>query len=112
MENQNDEKTYLVKENNVQDQSQNNQSLEKGIFNVKDNIKISEDNKKDNNEQIITNNNNEELALNIMEIEKTQQDNINNENGNNQEENENKKERSSLIRLPLAKIKNIMKRRE
>lgn len=109
MENQNDEKTYLVKENNVQDQSQNNQSLEKGIFNVKDNIKISEDNKKDNNEQIITNNNNEELALNIMEIEKTQQDNINNENGNNQEENENKKERSSLIRLPLAKIKNIMK---
>ena len=30
-------------------------------------------------------------------------------NENNQEENENKKERNSLIRLPLAKIKNIMK---
>ena len=48
-----------------------------------------------------------------MDIEKDQLDNLNeqknNENDNNQEENENKKERASLIRYPLAKIKNIMK---
>lgn len=114
MENQ-DEGTNLFKEKNIQDQPIINQPLDINTFNIKEvNMKLSEDNNKINDiQENKAEINNEQLAVNHMDIEKDQLDNLNeqknNENDNNQEENENKKERASLIRYPLAKIKNIMK---
>ena len=53
------------------------------------------------------------MAVNNMDIEKNENiledKKVDNENENIQEETENKKERTSLIRFPLAKIKNIIK---
>lgn len=79
-------------------------------------IKIKEENiiiNKNDLHQINTNmenNNEQEMALNQMDIEN--QSEIKKEEQNSIQENENdetKKEKTSLIRYPLAKIKNIMK---
>ena len=79
-------------------------------------IKIKEENiiiNKNDLHQINTNiekNNEQEMALNQMDIENHSE--IKKEEQNSIQENENdeaKKEKTSLIRYPLAKIKNIMK---
>ena len=73
---------------------------------LKNNEKIENENKMEI-EKIEENNNNNN--------ENNENNNNNNENNNNNNENENnnnnknKKEKNSLIRFPLAKIKNIMK---
>ena len=104
----------LSQENKNQEISPNEIILNNNIKEV--NIKITKENNNQPNEiqQNISNNKIEEMALNKMDIDKEQNEtNIeeekNNGSENIQEENDNKKERVSLIRYPLAKIKNIMK---
>ena len=98
--------------------NQENISEEKQIESDANNniIKIKEENiiiNKNDLHQINTNmenNNEQEMALNQMDIEN--QSEIKKEEQNSIQENENdetKKEKTSLIRYPLAKIKNIMK---
>ena len=114
MENQSKIKENLSQENKNQEISQNEIILNNNIKEV--NIKITKENNNQANEiqQNIPNNKIEEMALSKMDIDKEQNEtNIeeekNNGSENIQEENDNKKERVSLIRYPLAKIKNIMK---
>ena len=115
MENQNEGLDNPIEENNIQKSSKNEELLNDNQNNKELNIKITTNNislKK--TQQNISNNDNEEVAVNKMNIENEQQDNNLEEQKNDiteniQEGNENKKERTSLIRYPLAKIKNIMK---
>ena len=91
----------------------NNEKIENNIQN-ENNIQINENNIQINENNIQINENNE----NKMEIENNNE-NINENNNENNDENfnennennnnKNKKEKNSLIRFPLAKIKNIMK---
>ena len=59
----------------------------------------------------IENNDNKEMALNEMSVEKNSEDNQNEQNSikDGNENEEIKKEKTSLMRYPLAKIKNIIK---
>ena len=59
----------------------------------------------------IENNDNKEMALNEMSVEKKSEDNQNEQNSikDGNENEEIKKEKTSLMRYPLAKIKNIIK---
>ena len=115
MENQNEGLDNPIEENNIQKSSKNEELLNDNQNNKELNIKITTNNislKK--TQQNISNNDNEEVAVNKMNIENERQDNNLEEQKNDiteniQEGNENKKERTSLIRYPLAKIKNIMK---
>ena len=114
MEINNIEQEKIQEENKIQDSSQNEINNTTNI--IKEvNLKISSDNniQTDNNNENISNNKEEEMAVNNMDIEKNENiledKKVDNENENIQEETENKKERTSLIRFPLAKIKNIIK---
>ena len=134
MENQNEGTEKIPEENKIQDLSKNEIPNINNITSIKEvDIKLSSNNiQKDEIQQNELNKNNEDMAVNKMDIdiekeqeqgqekekeqEQEQEKEGNNSeeqkkevNENNQEENENKKERNSLIRLPLAKIKNIMK---
>ena len=118
MENQNEDQKIIPQENKIQDLSKNEIPNNNIISNIKEiNIKLSTNNIQINKiQKNELNNINEEMAVNKMDIEKEQGQEENNSeeqkkqlNENIQEENENKKERNSLIRFPLAKIKNIMK---
>ena len=116
MENNNIEEEKKQEENINQSVTQEENKLDSNKNSIKEfNIKIPEDNniQKDENQQNISDKNNEEMAVNKMDIDKEpSENNLEEENKNNeseQNENENKKERTSLIRFPLAKIKNIMK---
>ena len=116
MEKQNIEEEKKQEQNINQNESKEEQILNNNQNIIKEfNIKIpKEDNiQKDEIQQNISDNNNEELAVNKMDIDKEpSENNIEEEKKNTesaQNENENKKERTSLIRFPLAKIKNIMK---
>ena len=115
MENQNNEEKK-IEENIIQNSSQNEISSINNQSNIKEfNIKMTTNNNININEskQNILDNNNKEMALNQMDIDKEPiENNLEEQKTNNenvQDENENKKERTSLIRFPLAKIKNIMK---
>ena len=59
----------------------------------------------------IENNDNKEMALNEMSVEKNSENNQNEQNSikDGNENEEIKKEKTSLMRYPLAKIKNIIK---
>jgi DNA polymerase epsilon subunit 4 len=116
MENKNIEEEKKKEENINQNESKEEQILNNNQNIIKEfNIKIPKENniQKDEIQQNISDNNNEEMAVNKMDIDKEpSENNIEEEKKNTesaQNENENKKERTSLIRFPLAKIKNIMK---
>jgi DNA polymerase epsilon subunit 4 len=115
MENQNEGLDNPIEENNIQNSSKNEELLNDNQNNKEVNIKITTNNISFKEiQQNISNNDNEEVAVNKMNIENEQQENNLEEQKNDiteniQEGNENKKERTSLIRYPLAKIKNIMK---
>ncbi len=116
MKNQNEEQLKSQEENNIQNSSKNEISLNDNNINTKEvNIKMTTNNISIKEAQSnISNKDIEEMAVNKMDIEKEQLENSleeqkNDINENIQEGNENKKERTSLIRYPLAKIKNIMK---
>ena len=115
MENQNEGLYNPIEENNIQNSSKNEELLNDNQNNKEVNIKITTNNiSLKETQQNISNNDNEEVAVNKMNIENEQQENNLEEQKNDiteniQEGNENKKERTSLIRYPLAKIKNIMK---
>jgi DNA polymerase epsilon subunit 4 len=116
MENKNIEEEKKQEENINQNESKEEQILNNNQNIIKEfNIKIPTENniQKDEIQQNISDNNNEEMAVNKMDIDKEpSENNIEEEKKNTesaQNENENKKERTSLIRFPLAKIKNIMK---
>ena len=115
MENQNEGLDNPIEENNIQNSSKNEDLLNDNQNNKEVNIKITTNNiSLKETQQNISNNDNEEVAVNKMNIENEQQENNLEEQKNDiteniQEGNENKKERTSLIRYPLAKIKNIMK---
>ena len=116
MENENEGQLKPIEEKNIQDSSKNEALLGDNKQNIKEiNVKITTNNISiKNNEQNISNNGNEEVAVNKMDIEKERPENSLDEqkkdsDENNQEGNENKREKNSLIRYPLAKIKNIMK---
>ena len=116
MENKNIEEEKKQEENINQNESKEEQILNNNQNIIKEfNIKIPKENniQKDEIQQNISDNNNEEMAVNKMDIDKEpSENNIEEEKKNTesaQNENENKKERTSLIRFPLAKIKNIMK---
>ena len=124
MENRNEDSEknlQIPEENKIQDLSKN-EIPNNNKFNIKEvNIKLTTNNVEINEiQQNELKNNNEEMAANKMDIEKEQEpekeqeennpeEQKNELNENIQEENENKKERNSLIRYPLAKIKNIIK---
>ncbi len=116
MKNQNEEQLKSQEENNIQNSSKNEIPLNDNNINTKEvNIKMTTNNISIKEAQSnISNKDIEEMAVNKMDIEKEQLENSleeqkNDINENIQEGNENKKERTSLIRYPLAKIKNIMK---
>ena len=116
MKNQNEEQLKSQEENNIQNSSKNEIPLNDNNINTKEvNIKMTTNNISIKEAQSnISNKDIEEMAVNKMDIENAQPENNsekpkNEINENNQEEKENKKERTSLIRFPLAKIKNIMK---
>ena len=115
MENQNEGLENPIEENNVHNSSKNEELLNHNQNNKEVNIKITTNNiSLKEAQQNISNKDNEEVAVNKMNIENEQQENNLEEQKNDiteniQEGNENKKERTSLIRYPLAKIKNIMK---
>ena len=116
MKKQNEEQLKSQEENNVQNSSKNEIPLNDNNINTKEvNIKMTTNNISIKEAQSnISNKDIEEMAVNKMDIEKEQLENSleeqkNDINENIQEGNENKKERTSLIRYPLAKIKNIMK---
>jgi DNA polymerase epsilon subunit 4 len=116
MDNKNIEEEKKQEENINQNESKEEQILNNNQNIIKEfNIKIPKENniQKDEIQQNISDNNNEEMAVNKMDIDKEpSENNIEEEKKNTesaQNENENKKERTSLIRFPLAKIKNIMK---
>lgn len=74
-------------------------------------ININENDIKQINNHIQDNNENKEMAVNEMNIENNLEKSQEEQNSinDNYENDEAKKERTSLIRYPLAKIKNIMK---
>ena len=74
-------------------------------------ININENDIKQINNNIQDNNENKEMAVNEMNIENNPEKSQEEQNSinDNYENDEAKKERTSLIRYPLAKIKNIMK---
>ena len=111
MENENDIKENPGIHQNKQDN--NNVISENNDNNLINQQKIiSENNEIENNDKII-NDNSQNLAVNKMDIEEPIDNNIEEQNtlneNNNNELNDTKKEKNSLIRFPLAKIKNIMK---
>ena len=111
MDNPNKEENHPIKnQENSSEEKQFESEINNNIIKIKEeNIII---NKNDLNQinTNIENNNEQNMALNQMDIEYHSE--IKKEEQNSMQENENdetKKERTSLIRYPLAKIKNIMK---
>ena len=78
--------------------------------NIKEENIILNDNEVQQINNNINNNNDNEMALNKMDIESNQEKNQEEQNSINENINdESKKEKTSFIRFPLAKIKNIIK---
>ena len=111
MENPNQNETQIVSNNQtIQEEAQT--SNPEIINNIKEENIILNDNEVQQINNNIDNNNNydNEVALNKMDIESNQEKNQEEQNSINENINdESKKEKSSFIRFPLAKIKNIIK---
>ena len=110
MENPNQNETQIVSNNQtIQEEAQT--SNPEIINNIKEENIILNDNKVQQiNNNIDNNNYDNEVALNKMDIESNQEKNQGEQNSINENINdESKKEKTSFIRFPLAKIKNIIK---
>ena len=111
MENPNQNETQIVSNNQtIQEEAQT--SNPEIINNIKEENIILNDNEVQQINNNIDNNNNydNEVALNKMDIESNQEKNQEEQNSINENINdESKKEKTSFIRFPLAKIKNIIK---
>jgi len=111
MENHNSDEAQL--NTNNQELPQNIQEPNPEINNniKEENIIINDNDLQQINNNIENNNNNDkEMALNKMDIESNQDKNQEEQNSQNENINEeSKKEKTSFIRYPLAKIKNIIK---
>lgn len=91
---------------------QSNSEIKNNLPEIKEEkININENDIKQINNNIQDNNENKEMAVNEMNIENNPEKSQEEQNSinDNYENDEAKKERTSLIRYPLAKIKNIMK---
>ena len=111
MENPNQNETQIVSNNQIIPEEAPNSNQE-----VDNNIKEEKIILNDNDVQQINNNiddnniNDKEMALNKMDIESNKEKNQEEQNSINENINdESKKEKTSFIRFPLAKIKNIIK---
>ena len=111
MENPNQNETQIVSNNQtIQEEAQT--SNPEIINNIKEeNIILNDNEVQQINNNIDDNNiNDKEMALNKMDIESNQEKNQEEQNSINENINdESKKEKTSFIRFPLAKIKNIIK---
>ena len=110
MENPNQNETQIVSNNQtIQEEAQT--SNPEIINNIKEeNIKLNDNEVQQINNNIDNNNYDNEVALNKMDIESNQEKNQEEQNSINENLNdESKKEKTSFIRFPLAKIKNIIK---
>ena len=110
MENPNQNETQIVLNNQtIQEEAQT--SNPEIINNIKEeNIILNDNEVQQINNNIDNNNYDNEVALNKMDIESNQEKNQEEQNSINENINdESKKEKTSFIRFPLAKIKNIIK---
>ena len=110
MENPNQNETQIVSNNQtIQEEAQT--SNPEIINNIKEeNIILNDNEVQQINNNIYNNNYDNEVALNKMDIESNQEKNQEEQNSINENINdESKKEKTSFIRFPLAKIKNIIK---
>ena len=110
MENPNQNETQIVSNNQtIQEEAQT--SNPEIINNIKEeNIILNDNEVQQINNNIDNNNYDNEVALNKMDIESNQEKNQEEQNSINENINdESKKEKTSFIRFPLAKIKNIIK---
>ena len=110
MENPNQNETQIVSNNQtIQEEAQT--SNPEIINNIKEeNIILNDNEVQQINNSIDNNNYDNEVALNKMDIESNQEKNQEEQNSINENLNdESKKEKTSFIRFPLAKIKNIIK---
>ena len=110
MENPNQNETQIVSNNQtIQEEAQT--SNPEIINNIKEeNIILNDNEVQQINKNIDNNNYDNEVALNKMDIESNQEKNQEEQNSINENINdESKKEKTSFIRFPLAKIKNIIK---
>ena len=110
MENPNQNETQIVSNNQtIQEEAQT--SNPEIINNIKEeNIILNDNEVQQINNNIDNNNDDNEVALNKMDIESNQEKNQEEQNSINENINdESKKEKTSFIRFPLAKIKNIIK---
>ena len=114
MDNQNeiDEQPIINPQNPEEEIKQSNSEIQNNLRETKEEkIIINENDIKNITNNIQDNNENKEMAVNEMNIENNpeksqiEQNSIN----ENNENDETKKEKTSLIRYPLAKIKSIMK---
>lgn len=99
-------------QNPEQEIKQSNSEIKNNLPEIKEEkININENDIKQINNNIQDNNENKEMAVNEMNIENNPEKSQEEQNSinDNYENDEAKKERTSLIRYPLAKIKNIMK---
>ena len=110
MENPNQNETQIVSNNQtIQEEAQ---TLNPEIINniKEENIILNDNEVQQINNNIDNNNYDNEVALNKMDIESNQEKNQEEQNSINENINdESKKEKTSFIRFPLAKIKNIIK---
>ena len=106
-ESQNLNSINMIEESKVSEQEIKNNSP---IIKEEEKIIINDNELKQINDNI-ENNENEEMALNEMNIEKNSENNQIEQNSikDINENEDTKKEKTSLIRYPLAKIKNIIK---
>ena len=110
MENPNQNETQIVSNNQtIQEEAQT--SNPEIINNIKEeNIILNDNEVQQINNNIDNNNYDNEVALNKMDIESNQEKNQEEQNSINENINdESKKEKTSFIRFPLAKTKNIIK---
>ena len=110
MENPNQNETQIVSNNQtIQEEAQT--SNPEIINNIKEeNIILNDNEVQQINNKLDNNNYDNEVALNKMDIESNQEKNQEEQNSINENINdESKKEKTSFIRFPLAKIKNIIK---
>ena len=113
MENQNkpEESQNLNSINMIEESKVSEQEIKNNSPIIKEEKIIINDNELKQINNNIENNENEEMALNEMNIEKNSENNQIEQNSikDINENEDTKKEKTSLIRYPLAKIKNIIK---
>ena len=111
MENPNPKEAHIESNNQIIPERAQTSNLEVNNNIKEENIILNDNEVQQINNNIDENNNNDkEMAVNKMDIESNQEKNQEEQNSINENINdESKKEKTSFIRFPLAKIKNIIK---